>query len=118
MGKRRKLRVAAVAAAMALTGCAMAAPHRPPRPHRVAAVVVRPTVITHVCNSIGPKERLAMAVAYIKSHGHITAKQYARLTKLPKATAEAELEAFARGRHNPITGVTKGKKKVYVMNKK
>lgn len=56
-----------------------------------------------------------MAVAYIKSHGSINAKQYSKITGLNKTTAEAELNAFGTRRINPIVIQFDGKKKTYVL---
>lgn len=81
---------------------------------RPVVVVNRPTTTTHVSNRFSQKERLAMAVAYIETHGKLTAKQYAKLTKLSRDTAEAELDAFALDRSKTIQMVVDGKKKIYV----
>lgn len=84
------------------------------RPDRVVTVVVRPDVTSHVCNRFNQKERLAMAVAYLKTHKYLTIKQYAKMTQLSKALAEAELDAFAMDNKKLIQLVIKGKKKVYI----
>lgn len=103
---------------MALCGIAVAEaqPHRGlhpvvinPRPMRVTKVVSRTT------NRLNQSDRLEMAIAYIKSHGSINAKQYSKITGLNKATAEAELDAFATRRCNPIVIQFNGKKKTYVL---
>lgn len=88
--------------------------HRCCRPHRVVAVVARPAATVRVVNCFTQKERLAMAVAYLDAHEYLTVKRYARIANLTKATAEAELDAFARNGELPVTAVVKGKRKVYV----
>ena len=55
-----------------------------------------------------------MAVAYLETHEHLTIRQYAKMTQLGMASAEAELDAFAMDKDKPIRLVIKGKKKVYI----
>lgn len=81
-------------------------------PHRVITVVTRPDTKSHVSNRFTQKERLAMA--YLETHKHLTIKQYAKITQLSKASAEAELDAFAMDKKKPIQLVIKEKKKVYI----
>lgn len=88
--------------------------HRHYRPNRVVTVVVRPSVISHVSNRFNQKERLAMAVAYLETHEHLTIRQYAKMTHLSMASAEAELDAFVMDKKKPIQLVIRGKKKVYI----
>mgnify|MGYP003441438777 CR=1 FL=1 len=97
---------------MALCGIAVAEA----QPHRGLHPVVinpRPMRVTKVVSN--QSDRLEMAIAYIKSHGSINAKQYSKITGLNKATAEAELDAFATRRCNPIVIQFNGKKKTYVL---
>lgn len=84
------------------------------RPHRAVTVVYQPTVAAHISNRFSQKERLAMAIAYLETHEYLTIKKYAQMTKLTKATAEAELDAFAMDKNRPVMIVIRGKKKVYV----
>ena len=86
------------------------------RPARVVVHVPAPgpVVTTRVSNRFSQRERLAMAVAYLSNHEHLTAKQYAKITSLNKDAAEAELDVFALDRNIPICAVVKGKKKLYV----
>lgn len=109
---------------MALCGIAVAEaqPHRGlhpvvinPRPMRVTKVVSHPVVVSRTTNRLNQSDRLEMTIAYIKSHGSINAKQYSKITGLNKATAEAELDAFATRRCNPIVIQFNGKKKTYVL---
>ena len=86
--------------------------HTHVRPY--VTIVSRPAVTLHVSNRFSQKDRLAIAIAYLESHGYLTFKQYAKMTKLAKITAEAELDAFASDKNKPITAVIKGKQKVYV----
>lgn len=81
------------------------------RPTRVTTVVSRPVVVARVNNRFNQRERLAMALAYLRSHAYLTVRQYARMTQLTKASAEAELDAFAADRVKPIQLVVNGKKK-------
>lgn len=74
----------------------------------------RPVVTPRVSNRFSQSDRLAMAIAYLSSHEHLTAKQYAKITSLNKDAAEAELDVFALDRNIPISAVVKGKKKLYV----
>lgn len=46
-------------------------------------------------NRLSQKERLAMVMAYLRTHESLSIAQYARMTGLGKATAEAELDVFA-----------------------
>ena len=55
-----------------------------------------------------------MAMAYLDNHGYLTVKKYAQMTGLPKTAAEAELDAFAADKDNPVTAVIRDGKKVYV----
>ena len=84
------------------------------RPVRVVTVVAQPNVPSHVSNRFNQKERLAMAMAYLKTHKYLTIKQYAKMTQLSKASAEAELDAFAVDKKKPIQLVIRGKKKMYI----
>lgn len=88
--------------------------YNPYHPDRVVTVVVRPDVTSHVSNRFNQKERLAMAVAYLETHKYLTIKQYAKMTRLSKTSAEAELDAFAMDKKKPIQLVIRGKKKVYI----
>ena len=84
------------------------------RPDRGGTVVVRPEVTSHCSNRFNQKERFAMAVAYLETHDFLTIKQYANMTQLSKASAEAELDAFAMDKKKSIQLVIRGKKKVYI----
>lgn len=83
-------------------------------PRQVVTVVTRPVETSHISNRFNQKERLAMAVAYLETHAHLTIKQYAKMTQLSKASAEAELDAFAIDKKKPIQMVIRGKRKVYI----
>lgn len=84
------------------------------RPYRTVPVAVRYDVISHVCNRFTQKERLMLAMAYLEKHKCLTINRYAKMTHLGKSSAEAELDAFAMDKENPIRLVVKGKKKVYI----
>lgn len=91
-------------------------PHCGGRPPRVVVHVPasRPVVTSRVRHRFSQRERLAMAIAYLNSHEHLTAKQYAKVTSLNRDAAETELDVFAQDRNIPICAVVKGKKKLYV----
>lgn len=57
-------------------------------------VVAKPVVTTHISNRLNQKERFNMAMAYLKSNGSLTVKQYSKMTGLTKETAKAELDAL------------------------
>ena len=80
----------------------------------VVTVVNRPAVTTHISNRLSKKDRLDMALAYLKNNKSLSISKYSKMTGLTKATAEAELDAFAFSNGNPIKMVMKGKKKLYV----
>ena len=81
--------------------------------NRVVTVVVKPDMLHYISNRFNRKERLAMAMAYLKTNKYLTIKQYAKMTQLSRAAAEAELDAFAMDKKNPIQLVIRGKKKIY-----
>lgn len=82
-------------------------------PNRYVTFVTQPIVTSHVSNHFNQKERFAMVAAYLETHDYLTIKQYANMTKLSKASAEAELDAFAMDKKS-IRLVFRGKKKVYI----
>ena len=49
-----------------------------------------------------------MAIAYLETHEHLTIRQYAKMTHLSMASAEAELDAFAIDKKKPIRLVIRG----------
>ena len=81
----------------------------------VVTVVSRPSVTTHISNRLSKKDRLDMALAYLKSNKTLSISKYSKMTGLTNATAEAELDAFAASKQNPIKMVLNGKKKLYVV---
>lgn len=97
MSTTGKLKIMIVTIALALVcGTVNAQPRRwYHRPHKVVTVVSRPAVTIHVSNRFSQKERLAMVIAYLETHEYLTIKKYVQMTKLAKATAETELDAFA-----------------------
>lgn len=86
------------------------------RPARVA-VVASPAVVVCVENRFTQKERLEIAISYLREHKVMKPKKYARLTGLPLKTAKAELEAFARDAHKPIARVKGEEGKLYRLRK-
>ncbi len=81
----------------------------------VVTVVNRPVVTSHISNRLSKKDRLNMALAYLKSNKTLSISKYGKMTGLTRATAEAELDAFALSKSNPIKMVMNGKKKLYVV---
>ena len=111
-----------LATMIALVGTTASAQHRHyghvhPYLYRPAIVTVvnRPAVTTHISNRLSKKDRLAMALAYLKSNKSLSISKYSKMTGLTNATAEAELDAFAISKSNPIKMVLNGKKKLYVV---
>lgn len=109
-----------VAALFALV-CTTSTAHRHVRPLRSHGVhvamrphyAVRPAVTVRINNRITQKERLGMAMAYIRKNGAISPKEYAKITGLQKKTAEAELESFAADKRKPIVATARNGKTVY-----
>lgn len=118
MNATGKLKIAVVTIALALVCGTVNAQHWRwhHRPHRVVTVVSRPAVTVHISHRFSQKERLAMVIAYFETHEYLTIKEYAKMTRLTKAAAEAELDAFAMDKNKPVKVVIRGKKKVYVKN--
>lgn len=56
-----------------------------------------------------------MALVYLRGHDCLTVGRYARMTRLERKIAKAELEAFAHERHNPMCAVQKNSRRVYVL---
>ena len=54
-----------------------------------------------------------MALTYLRNNATLSISKYSKITGLPKATAEAELDTFVASQHNPIVLVMDGKKKLY-----
>lgn len=81
-------------------------------------VVAKPAVTTHISNRLNQKERFNMAMAYLKSNGSLTVKQYSKMTGLTKETAKAELGAFAADKSKPIVSAYNGKKQIYLLRKR
>lgn len=81
-------------------------------------VVAKPAVTTHISNRLNQKERFNMAMAYLKSNGSLTVKQYSKMTGLTKETAKAELDAFAADKSKPIVSTYNGKKQIYLLRKR
>ena len=90
--------------------------HRHCRPYRVV-VVSKPAVAVRVDNRFSQGERFKMAMAYLEENDYLTVKAYAKMTGLPKASAKAELDAFAADKDRPVEAVARGRKKVYVLGK-
>lgn len=84
------------------------------RPHHPVAVVsITPSPAPRPVSGYTQKERLALAVSYLKKHKYLTVKRYAKMTKLSKVAAEIELDSFSKS--TPIRPVIRKGKKVYAM---
>lgn len=117
-----KIKKVTLVTIMALTGITAFAQYRHyghvhPYTYRptVVTVVNRPTVTTHISNRLSKKDRLDMALAYLKNNKSLSISKYGKMTGLTNATAEAELDAFAISKSNPIKMILNGKKKLYVV---
>ena len=75
-------------------------------------IVQKPKTVT-VVNKLSSRDRLNMALGFLKLHGEMNVKDYAKMTGMSKASSEAELDAFAMERDLPIEMTWKGKSKVY-----
>ena len=107
---------------MALVGTTAFAQHRrysrvhPYTYHPIVVTAVnRPAVIIRINNRLSKKDRLNMALAYLKSNKSLSISKYGKMTGLSKTTAEAELDAFAISKSNPIKMVFNGKRKLYMV---
>lgn len=90
--------------------------HRPHRhhPHRHRPAVVVTPLSTPV-NKLSSRDRINMALAYLNKNKKMSVVTYSKITGLPKATAEAELDAFSLDKNIPIGLVVNGQRKVYVL---
>lgn len=70
---------------------------------------------THISNRLSKKDRLEMALAYLRNNKTLTASKYCKMTGMNSTMAEAELDAFVANKKNPIRIVFNGKKKLYVL---
>ena len=71
--------------------------------------------VSRTTNRFSKKDRLEMAIAYLKNNKALSISKYSKMTGLTSATAEAELDAFSACRNNRIAMVMNGKKKMYVL---
>lgn len=115
-----KNRILILAAALVLL-CGTANAHRHhhgPRYHYVPRIttVIRtaPAKHTTVVTRLTKKDRLEMAIAYLRANPDMSVKQYSKMTGLKKKVAEAELNVFAQDALNPIKPVP-GKKNLYYL---
>lgn len=98
-------------------GCSAHRLHRhchPRRHHQV--VVVKQPASPSVVSKITARDRMNMAISYLNANRQMSVKAYSKMTGLPKATAEAELDAFALDKNIPIGIMMNGNKKVYVLS--
>lgn len=87
--------------------------HRCRYPQQIVAAAARPAIAVRISNRFGRKERLRMALAYLKQNPYLSIRKYAKMTGLSKDMAEAELDAFACDGKIPITVVIANKKRLY-----
>lgn len=111
-----KLRTGLLAVALVMV-CTTTSAHRRPyvRHSHHVAVFERPVVKASVNNRFSQRERLSMAVAYLKNNRWLSVSKYARMTGLSRATAKTELDAFAYDRSKPVMAVVKKNKTVYTL---
>ena len=107
------------AALVLLCGPAHAHRHHHGPCHRCApriTTVIRtaPTKRTTVVTRVTKKDRLEMAIAYLRVNPDMSVKQYSKMTGLKRNVAEAELNVFAQDALNPIKPVP-GKKNLYYL---
>ena len=113
MNSNKTLSYCILFVALAFADVTASAHRRPYLPHRPSIVVVRPATTIRIVNQLNQKERLAIAIAYLNSNPSLSIKEYARITGLNRQRAEAELDAFAGDKSNPIVLTFEGKKKRY-----
>lgn len=82
-------------------------------PQRIVTVVARPATTVRISNRLNQKERFQMAIAYLEHNQYLSVKKYAKMTGLSKDMAEAELDAFACDKKNPVALVISDRKKLY-----
>jgi hypothetical protein len=91
-------------ASITITASAQRLCHR--YPHRTHVTVVSPSVIVKPTKVIKvtttSKDRLAMAIAYLRENKYLMVSDYARMTGLTKNSAQAELNAFCARKHSPL----------------
>ena len=83
------------------------------RPVVTRTFVYKPVKTTRIDNRFTKSDRLEMALTYLRNNATLSISKYSKITGLPKATAEAELDTFVASQHNPIVLVMDGKKKLY-----
>ncbi len=112
----KKAMLVGMMALMGTTGFAQRRHHVHPHSYyrpAVVTVVNRPAITAS--NRLSKKDRLDMALAYLRSNKTLSISKYSKMTGLARATAEAELDAFAVSKATPIKMVVNGKKKLYVV---
>ncbi len=71
--------------------------------------------VSRTTNRFSKKDRLEMAIAYLKNNNALSVSKYSKITGLTSAAAEPELDAFSANRNNRIAMVMNGKKKMYIL---
>lgn len=117
MNTLTRLRTGLVATALLLTYATTSAQryHRHRYEHGRTTVVVKPVATAPAINSTGSNDRLAIAVAYLQKSRYLTVKKYAKMTRLTRNMAKAELDAFAADARKPVIAVMNGKKRLYTL---
>lgn len=94
--------------------------HHGPRfryaPRITTVIRTAPAKGTTVVTRLTKKDRLEMAIAYLRTNPEMSVKQYSKMTGLKKNVAEAELKMFAQDVLNPIEPVS-GKKNLYYLKR-
>ena len=81
----------------------------------IRTIVQRPVATVRIDNYMNKKDRLDMALAYLKTHEFLSVSTYRKMTGLSQVAAEAELDVFANSMRNPIKKIQDGRKKFYVL---
>lgn len=100
---------------MAATLISVPSMSRPRHLHHHPVAVVKVVTPASTPSKYSQNERKMMAVNYLKRHKYLTIKKYAKRTGLSFSAAENELDAFARGRNNPVKLVMRKGQKVYTL---
>lgn len=117
MAKNRILILAASLVILCGTACAHRHHHGPRyryTPRITTVIKVVPEKRATVATRLSKRDRLEMAIAYLRDHHDMSVKQYSKMTGLKKRVAEAELNMFSQDVLNPIKPVP-GKKNLFYL---
>lgn len=83
-------------------------------PRITTVIKTAPERRTTIVTRLTKKDRLEMAIAYLRANPDMSVKQYSKMTGLNKNVAEAELNVFAHDALNPIKPVPEKKNLFYL----